>query len=35
MFKRILVPLDGSVRAEHAIPIAVRVARAYRSSVVL
>lgn len=35
MFKRILVPLDGSVRAERAIPIAARVARAYQSSVVL
>ena len=27
MFKRILVPLDGSERAEHALPIAARVAR--------
>ena len=35
MFKRILVPLDGSVRAERAISMAARVARAYQSSVVL
>lgn len=27
MFKRILVPLDGSERAEHALPIAARIAR--------
>jgi nucleotide-binding universal stress UspA family protein len=28
MFQRILVPLDGSVRAEYALPIAARIARA-------
>ena len=30
MFQNILVPLDGSVRAEQAIPVAARVARASR-----
>lgn len=35
MFKRILVPLDGSSRAESALPIAARVARAYGGSVLL
>lgn len=35
MFERILVPLDGSTRAEAALPIAARVARATGSSVVL
>jgi len=35
MFKRILVPLDGSGRAEQALPIAARIARASGSSVVL
>jgi nucleotide-binding universal stress UspA family protein len=35
MFKRILVPLDGSARAEHAIPVAARLARAAGGSVVL
>ena|SRR5690348_17240317 len=35
MFKRILVPLDGSERAERALPIAARLARAYDSSVFL
>ncbi|HZS79753.1 MAG TPA: universal stress protein [Ktedonobacteraceae bacterium] len=35
MFERILVPLDGSERAESAIPIAARVARAYDGSIVL
>src|SRR5260370_17620760 len=35
MFKRILVPLDGSVRAERAISMAARVARAYQSSIML
>jgi len=28
MFQRILVPLDGSKRAEQAIPVAVSMARA-------
>lgn len=35
MFKRILVPLDGSDRAERAIPVAARIARALGDSVVL
>jgi nucleotide-binding universal stress UspA family protein len=35
MFKRILVPLDGSTRAERAIPVAARIARAKSGSVVL
>jgi len=35
MFKRILVPLDGSERAERAIPVAARLARASGGSVVL
>lgn len=35
MFKRILVPLDGSVRAERAIPIAARVARACHGLIIL
>ena len=35
MFKRILVPLDGSTRAERAIPVAARIARAMSGSVVL
>jgi len=35
MFEHILVPLDGSIRAEAALPIAARVARAAGSSVVL
>jgi nucleotide-binding universal stress UspA family protein len=35
MFKRILVPLDGSIRAEQAIPLAVRLARASGGSVLL
>ncbi|HKV57378.1 MAG TPA: universal stress protein [Ktedonobacteraceae bacterium] len=35
MFQRILVPLDGSMRAERAIPIAARIARASSGSVVL
>lgn len=34
MFRRILVPLDGSSRAEQAIPVAARIARASRGSVV-
>ena len=35
MFQRILVPLDGSLRAEAAIPVAARVARAAHGTVVL
>lgn len=35
MFKRILVPLDGSTRAESALPVATRIARATGGSVVL
>ena len=35
MYKRILVPLDGSTRAERAIPVAARIARALGSSVIL
>lgn len=35
MFQRILVPLDGSVRAERAISVAARVARASGGTVVL
>jgi len=35
MFQRILVPLDGSKRAERAVPVAARLARASHGSVVL
>lgn len=35
MFHRILVPLDGSERAEQAIPVAVSIARASRGAVIL
>jgi len=35
MFKRILVPVDGSLRAERAIPVAARLARASGGSVIL
>jgi nucleotide-binding universal stress UspA family protein len=35
MFQRIVVPLDGSSRAERAIPIAARIARATHGSVLL
>lgn len=35
MFQRILVPLDGSLRAEQAIPVAARIASASRSSILL
>lgn len=35
MFQRILVPLDGSARAAQALPIAARIARVQRGSLVL
>jgi nucleotide-binding universal stress UspA family protein len=35
MFKRILVPLDGSPRAERALPVAARLARASGGSMIL
>jgi nucleotide-binding universal stress UspA family protein len=35
MFRRILVPLDGSTRAESAIPVATRIARASKGSIML
>ena len=35
MFKRILVPLDGSARAETAIPVAARLARASGGTILL
>src|SRR5215467_1725359 len=35
MFQRILVPLDGSPRAEQALPLAARIARAAGGTVVL
>lgn len=35
MFKKILVPLDGSTRAENALPVAARIARAYGGSITL
>src|SRR5947209_20410232 len=35
MFKRIVVPLDGSGRAERALPIAARLARASGASIFL
>lgn len=35
MFERILVPLDGSTRAEQALPIAEHIARAVKGSIVL
>ncbi len=35
MFQRILVPLDGSSRAEQALPVAARIARASKGSVLL
>jgi nucleotide-binding universal stress UspA family protein len=35
MFERILVPLDGSPRAEEAIPVATSIARAFGGSIIL
>lgn len=35
MFQQILVPLDGSIRAEQAIPVAAHIARFYGGSVLL
>jgi nucleotide-binding universal stress UspA family protein len=35
MFKRIMVPLDGSILAERALPVAARIARASGGTVVL
>ncbi|BCL78574.1 universal stress protein UspA [Ktedonobacteria bacterium brp13] len=35
MFERILVPLDGSLRAEQALPFAANIARTYHSAIVL
>ena len=35
MYKHILVPLDGSTRAERAIPVAARIAHATIGTVVL
>src|SRR5438105_14832549 len=35
MFKKLLVPLDGSVRAEQAVPVAACIARACEGSIVL
>jgi nucleotide-binding universal stress UspA family protein len=35
MFERILVPLDGSTRAEQALPVAVRIARASGGTLLL
>ncbi len=35
MFQRILVPLDGSLRAERALPVAARIARATGGSLLL
>lgn len=35
MFRRILIPLDGSARAESALPVAARLARAYGGSLIL
>lgn len=35
MFKRILAPLDGSTRAEQALPLAIHIAQVYHSAIVL
>lgn len=35
MFQRILVPLDGSERAQHALPVAIRLVRASKGTIVL
>ena len=35
MFKRILVPLDGSQRAERALPVAARLARASQGTLIV
>ena len=35
MFHRILVPLDGSQRAEQALPVAIRLAQAAQGTLVL
>ena len=35
MFKTILVPLDGSARAEQALPVAAHIARTSGASIVL
>src|SRR2546426_4794256 len=35
MFKRIVVPLDGSMRAERAIPVAARIVRASGGAIIL
>jgi len=35
MFQRMSLPMDGSKRAERAIPLAARIARAYGSSLIL
>ncbi len=35
MFQRIMVPLDGSARAERAVPVAARIARASHGNILL